>query len=209
MSGGTTAEVCDNCGSPLDLDIDGRCRWCHARIKIRKPEPARRYAVAADVSSMVPGGVDDCSTSSPFLFLLLAALGPGLSHEPVVQAYLREQPVFHQTVRTLTTAVSDAGVRVRDAGLLKDDFDMRLGVYTAEEIWLFDLAVDVVAMMGALDGLPGQTRARMVSDLRTLDDEVTSHTWKKELKKAGEGPERFRELRAKVPRHLSSRHPGR
>lgn len=201
MSGEATVEVCDNCGSPLDVDIDGRCRWCHARIKVSTPQRPQRVAARLDVSSMVPGGTDDCSTSSPFLYLLLAALGPGLSGEPAVQKYLRDQEVLHQTVRALAAAVSEAGVRVRDAGLLRDDLDMNLKVYSAEEIWLFDLAIDVVAMMGALDGLPGQTVARTASNLRSLDQEVTSHTWKKGLKQAGAGPERFRELRARVPRH--------
>jgi hypothetical protein len=203
---GTTVEVCDNCGSPLEVDLDGRCRWCHAHIRVKQQSRPQRYALHADVDSMVPGGTDDCSTSSPFLYLLLAALGLGLSHEPVVQDYLRDSQPFHQAIRALTTAVSAAGVRVRDAGLLNGDFDMNLKVYTAEEIWLFDLAVDVLAVVGTLDGLPGQTRARMASDLRSLDQEVTSHTWKKELKRAGDGPERFRELRSRVPRHHP--HPG-
>jgi hypothetical protein len=29
--------VCGNCGAPLDLDEDGGCRWCHARIRVRRP----------------------------------------------------------------------------------------------------------------------------------------------------------------------------
>ena len=37
--------------------------------------------------------------------------------------------------------------------------------------------------------------------LRSLDQTARSHTWKKDLKKAGTGPEEFRELRAKAPRH--------
>jgi hypothetical protein len=32
MSGGAV-EVCGNCGAPLEVDDDGRCRWC--RVKVR------------------------------------------------------------------------------------------------------------------------------------------------------------------------------
>lgn len=69
----------------------------------------------------MPGGVDDCSSSAPFLCMLLSALGPGLSPESAVQDYLHQEPAFHQAVRALATAVSKAGVRVRDAGLVRDD----------------------------------------------------------------------------------------
>lgn len=36
MSGGAV-DVCGNCGAPLELDDDGRCRWC--RAKVRAPHP--------------------------------------------------------------------------------------------------------------------------------------------------------------------------
>ena len=29
--------VCGNCGAPLDLNDDGECRWCHAKIRVRRP----------------------------------------------------------------------------------------------------------------------------------------------------------------------------
>jgi hypothetical protein len=32
-----TAQVCGNCGAPLDLSEDGECRWCHAKIRVRRP----------------------------------------------------------------------------------------------------------------------------------------------------------------------------
>ena len=91
-------------------------------------------------------------------------------------------------------------MRVRDAGLLKDSFDENLRVYTAEEIWTFELAIDVIAMLGALDGLPGQARTRAAEDVRTLNGTARGHHWNKELKQAGTGPEEFRQLRAEIPR---------
>ncbi len=41
MSGGAV-DVCGNCGAPLELDDDGRCRWC--RAKVRATHSAHRAA---------------------------------------------------------------------------------------------------------------------------------------------------------------------
>lgn len=62
-------------------------------------------------------------------------------------------------------ATSVAGVRVRDGGLIKDDFDNNLKVHTPNEIWTFNLAVDVVARLGGLEGLPPPTHAPFMSHL--------------------------------------------
>jgi hypothetical protein len=189
-------DVCANCGAPLDLDESGACRWCHAHIR---PQQAMISVFDfRDQAGLVPDGLDDCFTSAPFLYLALSTFGM-LSSEPAVQQYMRGVPQLLQQIRALSTAVSTAGVRVRDAGLLRDDYDQRLTVYTPEEIWTFDLGFDVIAMIGALDGLPGKTRAQLVSNMRLLDDNAHSHTWKHDLKKAGDGPAAFQELRAKVP----------
>jgi hypothetical protein len=194
-------DVCANCGAPLELDETGACRWCHAHIRTeRAASPVLRFD---DHASLVPEDADDCMSSAPFLFLALSTLGPLLSTEPVVQQYLRGEPRLREQIRALSTAVSAAGVRVRDAGLLKDDFDDNLAVYTPEEIWTFDLAFDVIALIGALDGLPGRARAKAASDLRTLDGDTRGHAWKHAMKKAGDGPATFRELRARVPRRAS------
>jgi hypothetical protein len=36
-----TVHVCGNCGAPLDLDEDGECRWCHAKVRARHPQSRR------------------------------------------------------------------------------------------------------------------------------------------------------------------------
>ncbi len=203
MSAGPVTDVCQNCGAPLESDKDGRCPWCNARTRIEPPQS--RYVTYLDYpAGLVPDDVDDCATSSPFLYLTLSVLGPGLSLEPAVQEYARRRPGLVQQIKAVSAAVSAAGVRVRDAGLLRDSFDENLKVYTPEEIWTFDLAIDVIAMLGTLDGLSSRARAMVIEGLRSLDDSGASHTWKKELKRAGEGPEAFRELRADVPRHTPS-----
>jgi hypothetical protein len=30
-------DVCGNCGAPLDLNEDGECRWCRAKVRARHP----------------------------------------------------------------------------------------------------------------------------------------------------------------------------
>ena len=193
----TSTGTCPNCGAPLELDQGGNCRWCHAHLRT---EPRHAPSGHGGGLGLVPAGTDDCSTSAPFLYLTLAALGSGLSYEPVVREYARANPAQAARIRALSIAVSAAGVRVRDAGLLQDSFDEHLGVYTAAEIWTFELALDVIAMLGALDGLPGQARARAVEDVRTLNETAHGHTWRKGLKQAGTGPAEFQPLRAEIPR---------
>ena len=151
---------------------------------------------------LVPDGTDNCWTSAPFIYLILACLGSGLTSESAVLNYVREYPEFHRQIRELSTAVSDAGVRVRDEGRLRSDMDDNLRVYTPDEIWMFDLAVDLIAMLGSVDGLSNQSLAEYKNNVRTLDDEVHAHTWKKGVKKAGAGPVQFQELRQRVPHHV-------
>ncbi len=152
----------------------------------------------SDQVSLVPEGVDHCNSSAPFIGLALSALDL-LGVQPAVEEYMRREPWLLQQIRALSTAVSAIGVRVRDAGLLKDSFDSNLDLYTPEEIWTFGLAFDVIALLGALDGLSGERRALMAENARELDWYAHRHTWKKAVKKAGEGSAAFRELRARIP----------
>jgi hypothetical protein len=195
---GPVVEACANCGAPLDLDEAGACRWCHARVRVRAEPAVFTASRIQDEVSLMPEDVDDCWSSSPFLYLALATFGL-LSVQPEVQQYMQGEPLLLQQIRALITAVSAAGARVRDAGLLKNDFDENLEVYTPEEIWIFDLAFDVITLVGAVDGLSRQTRARVVGNMRSLNEKAQSHTWKKDMKKAGEGPAAWHELRARVP----------
>jgi hypothetical protein len=124
-----------------------------------------------------------------------------MAARPAVQRYVGQEPGLRLAIRSLTAAVTAAGTRVRDAGKLHGSFDDRLKPYTPDEIWVFDLATDVIALLGSAAGLSGGTRAMMASNLGSLDREASSHRWKKDLKSADPGPEAFRELRARIPRH--------
>lgn len=141
-------------------------------------------------------------TSSPFVFLIMSALGPGLSTEKAVIDYVSAYPDFHQAIRDLSAAVSEAGARARDSGMLRGEFDDNVRVYSPIEIWMFDLAVDVIAMLGAVDGLSNAELFRFKDNVRTLDQEVSSRYWQSCLRQAGPGVPQFQQLRASVPRHV-------
>jgi hypothetical protein len=53
--------------------------------------------------------------------------------------------------------------------------------------------------------LPNAKRAHVASSVYDLDQSLDGHTFKKELKRAGEGPPEFRELRAHVQRQRFAR----
>ncbi len=148
---------------------------------------------------LVPSGTD-YEALAPFLYLTMTTLDL-LGSDPVVRQYISAEPEAHRAIRELSAAVAAAGVRVRDTTKRHDFFDEHIREFTPEEIWIFDLAIDVVAMLGTLGGLNPATRAQILGDLRSLDYHPHSHHWKKEVRRAGDGPEAFRDLRAHVPHH--------
>ncbi len=152
---------------------------------------------------MVPYGLDD-SVIAPFLSLTITTLGL-LSYDPVVEQYLAAEPRSHQSIRELTRAVAAAGVRVRDSSRRLDEFDEHLHKFTPEEFWVFNLAVDIIAMFCYTPGLDPGNHAVVRSDLQTLDEYAHGHHWKSQVRKAGDGPVQFRELRAHIPAHKPRR----
>jgi hypothetical protein len=65
---------------------------------------------------------------------------------------------------------------------------------------MFDLAIDVVAML-ATSGGSLANRDMIISDLRTADKQVGTRQWRHQVHKAGAGPEQFRQLRELIPHH--------
>ena len=176
-----------------------------ASVGRRGTRLAYRYHARMNSSEagLVPNGLD-YEVVAPFIYLTLATLYL-LGTEAAVKQYLTAQPEAHAAMRELSTAVAAAGVRVRDSGRVKNQYVVQMGLYTADEFWLFDLAIDVIAMMLSLGGFSPGTRALVSSDMMSLDEHVHSHHWKREVKKAGDGPAQFRQLRAHVPHHQPRR----
>jgi hypothetical protein len=77
--------------------------------------------------------------------------------------------------------------------------------FTDEEIWLLNLAVDVVAMLGTLAGVASSIRKAIITDLGSLDEHVVTDHWKQAVRKADPGPPEFHDLRALVPHHKPAR----
>jgi len=150
-------------------------------------------------NGLVPEGIDDAELA-PFLYLTLAILA-NIGDDPVVQQYLSVEPEVHSAIRELSAAVAAAGVRVRDTSKHHGFLEEHMKEFTAEEFWLFDLAVDLVAMFATMGGVSPGNRARLRSDLATLDYHPNTHHWKHQVKKAGSGPAQFHQLRAHVPHH--------
>jgi len=150
-------------------------------------------------NGLVPEDIDDADLA-PFLYLTMSTLGL-IGDDPVVQQYLSVEPDSHRAIRELSAAVAAAGVRVRDTTKHHGFLEEHMNEFTAEEFWMFNLAVDVIAMFATMGGLSPKTRAQLLSDLRTLDYHPNTHHWKHQVKKAGAGPGKFHQLRAHVPQH--------
>ena len=200
MTAGPVTEQCPTCGAPLQLDMTGRCQSCRAPVRAAVPPGAGFQGPRVH---LVPDRLDYYDVA-PFVELTISTLKL-LSSEDSVQQYLSVEPGASRTIPMLAAAVAGAGARVRDSGQMHDFLDSRLKLFTAEEIWMFNLAIDVVAMLATAGGLRPDTRALVISDLRSLTEETNSHHWKSQVHKAGDGPAAYRALRAHVPPHSKHR----
>jgi hypothetical protein len=147
---------------------------------------------------MVPPHLDFGATS-PFIERPLFALLL-LNDEPSVQQYLRANLDAQKALLELTGAIGQVALRVRDAHGPKIVIDEHIKYYSAQEIWMFDLAIDVVAML-VTSGATVSDRDLILSDLRSADKHAGSRPWRHQVHKAGAGPAQFRQLRELIPHH--------
>jgi hypothetical protein len=156
----------------------------------------------ADHFSLVPQDFSG-GTDVPFIDLLLVELGYdqycGLSADPAVRSFVHSQPGIYEQIRAVGAVAGRAGVRVRDSGQLKSSFDDNLKYYTPDEIWCFDLAIDVLAMLAVVPGVSGSARFRALDALRNLNATCHGHSWHKQVRHAVDAPAAFGELRSRVP----------
>jgi hypothetical protein len=157
------AVTCPNCGAPLTLDAEGRCTHCHMPIR-----------TAADESSL-PALVQ----------VILNAMG-ALREEPPVQRVLDKDGVTG-CAEALTPEVTAAGERVRDAGLIVDGFGTDLKAFQPTEIWTFNLAADLIAVMVEADNLSKIKRGSFRDMLRGIDASLGSHWARSTLGNAAPG----------------------
>jgi hypothetical protein len=96
-------------------------------------------------------------------------------------------------------AVAVAANRVVDGGLMLDARRVDVSSYTAEEMWTFNLAADVVALLAAAPNLAKTKRTAVRVVLATVDAGLGTHASRSRMGNAGSGPDAFHELRAAVP----------
>ena len=172
----STLQTCPNCGAPLQLDREGVCTFCRARIT---------YSGSTFADLPAP--------SRPLL-----RIATSLSAEPAAERVLESTGVAGST-DALLDAVAAAGRRVLDDGLILDERRVDFKVYRSEEMWAFNLAADLVALLAAAPNLPKAKRAAMHDLLLTVDAGLGSHWSRSTIGNAGAGPESFRELRDAIP----------
>jgi hypothetical protein len=147
---------------------------------------------------LVPAGLNYGATA-PVIYLTLSALA-AMGGESSVEQYISAQPAAQQAILALSRSVARAGIRMAKSDP-KAVIDDHLRLFSADEIWMVNLAIDVVAMLGTGGSLHGSTRVLVFDKLKELDRHVDSHQWRKLVAKAGAGPAEFHELRAHVPPH--------
>jgi hypothetical protein len=199
-------EHCPNCGAPLELDEQGNCHWCRQHVTVGPegsrdvfegltPEQAESIAKVDRHDELnLPDG--DVYLPLP-AFPLLACLNTS-AYDRAVQGFLAA-PERIDSVRALAVAVQTAGQRLQDADVDEDDV-VQHGekIYTPDELWTFDLFVDLLAWLESIGGLERDTRSSLKESV-SLHDDLWRKRSRKAMKKAGDGPDAFRSLRSVIP----------
>jgi hypothetical protein len=200
-----SVRTCPNCGAPLELDVEGRCHWCQALVDVPPAPPAGRAQVDPfdDQLHLEPDSVYQNDSHFPTKIGLILTTFRNLGYQVAVQDYLDRAPGLRHAIRALSLALGAAGTRIRDSGVMQDHFDVSPAYYAPDDIWACDLGADVIAMLGSVEGLPGNTQAEAGSTLRTFDVKTWPRgdrlAWRNGLKQAGRGLEPFRQMRAQIP----------
>jgi hypothetical protein len=201
-------EHCPNCGAPLELDDQGDCHWCHEHVTMASGLDAS----GLDVDGLTPDeaksvekvdrhdelDLPDGDVYLPLpVFPLLACLNTS-AYDLAVQAFLAA-PERVDSIRALARAVEAAGHRLQDADVPENDVIQKgEKIYTPDELWTFELLADLLVRLESVNGLERDTRTGLKESVSTHDDMWQSRV-KKALKRAGDGPEQFRDLRSAIP----------
>ena len=170
-------ELCPSCGSVMKSYHDGRCYKCTTQSLAR-------------------------TTGVPDLVAKILVNLPLLELEPAIEQCLTRAPQEHSAILALTTAIADAGVRIRDTHPNEDIRQSGLQYLSADDIWMLDLTLDVMYMLAGQ--LPGKSSPwdddhdRIPRGLGYLDQATHDRRWKRALRQAGAGPAQFQQLRAQV-----------
>lgn len=168
-------ETCPNCGAPLRLDAKRQCAFCRAHI--------RSDGEAEGAPS--PAGA------------ILRTIGMLIS-EPAAQRVVDAQGLA-DPVTSLSDAIVAAGQRVRDDGLVLSERAVDLKIYEPAEVWTFNLAADLIAVLVVAPNLPKAKRVAVRDVLMRLDAGLGTHWARSTIGNAAPGPEPLQGLRAALP----------
>jgi hypothetical protein len=218
--------TCSGCGEILDPDFAGLCLSCGtqaggntdqgqvlaaAGTQYRLLPPEICPFCGEEMESFADGTCFSCGNDSParteqvprIIELILVTL-PLLEDEPGIQQYAASAPQQYGAILALTSAIADAGLRIRDTYANQDVRHSGLRYLSADDIWMLDLTLDVMYMLAGA-GVRMHDLDQITRMLREIDEATHDHHWKRALRQAGAGPAQFQQLRAQVP----PREPGR
>jgi hypothetical protein len=170
-------ESCPNCGAPLQLNNRSQCVFCRAQIHSN-----------GDWGPEVP----------PPGAGLLRTIGMLLS-EPAAARVVTGSDLT-EGVSALLDAVVTAGQRVQDEGLTPAGTVVDLKIYRPVELWIFNLAADVLALLATAPNVPKVKRAAVNPFRQSLDAGLGSHSSRSTIGNVRPAPPEFEALRAAIPK---------
>lgn len=209
-AGGATVQRCPNCGAPLELDVNGHCRWCGVpvlAVEVPRDLDDEDRALLAEMMGMS----DDLSSRNPFRgepndIMLLQPVSNILiflettAMDGAVKKWLGAFP-SKDALDPLVVAVRQAGTRIKleaMQGKHYNEFAENSHLHTPEEWWEIGLALDILATIGSVPGIDPITGAEAVKQANGFRRDY-SHQLKKARDKAGPDQAQFQALRAAIP----------
>jgi len=121
-----------------------------------------------------------------------------LISEPAAQRVVEAQGLS-DSVALLSDAVVGAGQRVRDGGLVLSERAVDIKIYQPAEVWTFNLAADLIAVLVVVPNLPKAKRVAVRDVLMRLDAGLGTHWCRSTIGNAAPGPEPLQGLREVLP----------
>jgi hypothetical protein len=122
-----------------------------------------------------------------------------LLSEPAAARVLTDSDLT-EGVNVLLDAVVTAGQRVQDEGLTPAGTVVDLKIYRPVELWTFNLAADVLALLATAPDVPKVKRAAVNPFREGLDAGLGSHSSRSTIGNVRPAPPEFEALRAAIPK---------
>jgi hypothetical protein len=189
------ADVCPNCGSPLKLEPDGTCHFCHSPVHVAGAAPG-----FPQVRPTAGPDLHDSNTRGMLMPMdaCITVLG-SLSREPGMVAFC-SQPGVLVGMQQMVDGLFAAAARIAQLPDRKDrNGDLNPKVVTEEELWLISLCLDTGKQIAAEPGTE-EFIPNFASDTdRYFRDRFGEHRIRKAHKQVTPPTPELEQLRALVP----------